>query len=290
MGNKLEFELKRPERNTRYNALHQEEPTVLRDTVQRCRRGPPCFILDASDETEATGIHLADFENAQAVSREATPQKGLQDRVASRNSVADSLRNAAYDYYQLEERLADAHKSDDIDVFADPREDVELAGFPTVGFYVTNVSQARPTSSRSPPLQLLQDDNVRVNNLRQDTISHDEYMLGSDQYTQSAPMKISPSLPLPTQPLPLAESGAPSMSSADSLMTITNSHSKKRVASSNTLDQSLKLFGSPESGYQADESSVCHHHSFASKVRPSRYRSRGRRGAKPLGEMSDNVG
>jgi hypothetical protein len=80
------------------------------------------------------------------------------------------------------------------------------------------------------------------------------------------------------------------MSSADSLMTITNSHSKKRVASSNTLDQSLKLFGSPESGYQADESSVCHHHSFASKVRPSRYRSRGRRGAKPLGEMSDNVG
>ena len=280
MGNKLEFELKRSERNTRYNALYQEEPTVLRDAVQQCRRGPPRFIVGASDETEATGIHLPDFGNAQAGSREATPQKALQDRVASQDSVVDSLRNAAYDYYQLEERLADAPGSDDVDVFADSREDVELVGLPTLGFRVTNVSQTWP----------LQNDSVRLNSLRQDTVSHDEYIFGTGQTAQTTSMKMFPSSPLPTQPLPITELNAPAMSSADSPMTITNTHGKNRVGSSDTLDQSLKLFGSPESGYQADESSVCQENSSVSKARPFRYRSRGRRSAKPLGEISDNTG
>ena len=280
MGNRLDFELKRSERNSWHNALQQPEPVVLRDTVQLSQRGPPRFIVGASDETESTEIQLADFENAQPRSREATPEKALEDRVASQDSVADSLRNAAYDYYQLEERLADLFTSDDVDVFTDAREDAELAGLPTVGFHITNVPHARS----------LRNDGVRVNSFRQDSVSHDEYIFGSDQNTQSTPMGQSPGSPLPTQLVPLTEFGAPLISSADSPITVTDSHGKNRVASLDTLDQSLKLFGSPESGYQADGSSVCPENSSAFKITPSRYQRGGKRGGKPLSEISDNVG
>jgi hypothetical protein len=289
MGNRLDFELKLSERNTRYNALHQASLPLLRDTMQSSRRGPPRFMLGASDETVATGIHLANFESAYSNSREATPQKkgkALQSRVGSEDSVANSLKNAALDYTQLEERLADVPRSDDQDIFADPMIDAEFGDLPNEGFKVNNVSHTGPSATAEAPVHPSQDEDEPGLDSQEDVNFRFEFKPTSSRgFTSPAQ-----SSPLPTSPQPLTKTGMPSSSATESPETVTGRSGKNRVASSDTLDRSLKLFISSESGYQADESSICEPNLSASKARPTRYRGKGKRSGKPLSEISDNIG
>lgn len=283
MGNRLNIDLKRCDRHARYSAAHQEGPSVLQSALQSTRRGPPRFILGVSDDTEATGINLANFDHAYAGTRETTPQKSegaLQARVGSEDSVADSLKTAAFNYSKLEERLADLPKSDDTDVFPDPSNDVDNDEIPSESQMVFNVPYAAPSASGAAPMVTSPSETIPG------SISQQDMPLQPLQSTlwPTSPAKQGSPLPsnsqLPVEMLPSSTTESPA--------TITGHSNKARVTSMDTLDRSLKLFMSSESGYQADESSFYHSESSATKTKPSRYRSKGRGGGGPLGEVSHN--
>lgn len=127
MGNRLDFDLKRSQRNMRYNALHQYASAVLPDGHLLSPASTPFarpphhnrFIVGCSeDNTEDQDFQLADFDTAYDGAPSASPYGGveaMQARIGSEESVAESLKNAAHDYGQLAE-----HLDGQDDVFADP--------------------------------------------------------------------------------------------------------------------------------------------------------------------------
>ncbi|KAK3686507.1 hypothetical protein LTR37_019754 [Vermiconidia calcicola] len=286
MGNRLDFDLERSQRNMRYNALHQHEMASVKNTASS-RRQPLRFIVGGGSE-EITELQLANSEAAYNSSREGSPEKcnhkkPLQERV---ESVADSLKDAAYDYSQLEERLGEPE-----DVFADPA-DTEN------GENITPTSETNSTEraifeylqgSRSPPPA------VRVEGKQSAPI--DTRVSSSNNFSSASTHSITlPQNPTTATPDPATHSTfllpsstwpyAPKAASS-SPSTLKASHSKDRVISTDTLDESLEMFGSPDSGYQADESSAA----SASKGVPSSNRSPGRKrsGGRVLGEISRNI-
>ncbi|KAK3696183.1 hypothetical protein LTR37_018085 [Vermiconidia calcicola] len=292
MGNRLDFDLKRSQRNMRYNALHQQDLASGKNAEQNVpssHRQPLRFIVGGGSE-ETTELQLANFEAAYNSSREGSPEKDnrkkpLQERV---ESVADSLKDAAYDYSQLEERLGEPE-----DVFADPADTGNGENMSPSS--ETNSTERAIfeylTGSRSPP------PGVRVNgkSAQLDTrlSSSNDFSSASKQHTGSPTLPQNPTaatpdpathstflLPSSTWPYaPKAASSSPS--------TLRASQHKDRVISTDTLDESLEMFGSPDSGYQADETSAA----SASKGVPLSNRSPGRKrsGGRVLSEISRNI-
>ena len=80
-------------------------------------------------------------------------------------------------------------------------------------------------------------------------------------------------------------------SSPDTLSVIADLFPKDRVTSADSLDASLALFSSPDSGYRADTNSTSPESSNEAKAAPSGYRSLAKRrmNPKPLGEESKSV-
>ena len=306
MGNRLDFDLKRSQRNMRYNALYQEKSTVGTSASLAPSRPPPRFIFGCSEETEASGIQLADFESAYRSSREASPEKdknAFQGRVDSEESVAASLKDAAFDYHQLEERLTGPPRSES-DVFADPTDPVtEFVFSPSSGRSDGKPSTAELAEGANPSSPSWRKDSAQEQSLptsgpalqyRDFTPTLPRDNASSIRFKGLPVMHLTQSTPSPPQPTSSTQAAAPlSSSSADSPASLMAWHGKDRVASSDTLDQSLQLFSSPDSGYQADKSSVGPEDGNAGKGVPTRYRGKSRRkgggSGNPLGEISRNV-
>ena len=300
MGNRLDFDLKRSQRNMRYNAL-QEETTVERPNYWvSSHHSPPRFMVGGSEDAGGTEIQLADFESAYPSSNVASPRgtnKLLPARVGSEDSVADSLKDAAYSYHQLEERLGEHPAGED--VFADPvgtkSEAVPSPSMETCFGGLLTVEHARRSGSPSP----------KKKPVTEHGIPSQSYGLSSRSFTPTLPrdnmssirfkglpvMETTQSTPSPPHIESTVQATPFSSSSADSPFTFVSWHSKDRVASSDTLDRSLPLFSSPGSGYQADKSSMSPEELTGSKNVPSRYRSKANRkgGGSPLGEISRNI-
>jgi hypothetical protein len=267
MGNKLEFDLKRSERNMRYNALHEEtaeedhgDPPLwnspaVQFTSHRTggkaglvvgQRRPSKFIFGGSEELDENDVQLANFDDAFNSARETswqTPDEPLKSRVESEESVAASLKDAVHNYSQLEEQLEGSYN-----VFADPvdaaAEDPFLS--PTAASYGT---------FRDPL------DGLCCSGL-------------PSPETQPKERTSSPS----SLPRSVHKTSMMTSSSADSPSTITAPvPGNDRVASLDTLDESLAMFSSPDSGYQADNSSLGGKSSSGSKNIPARYRSGSKR-------------
>ncbi|KAK5169362.1 uncharacterized protein LTR77_005337 [Saxophila tyrrhenica] len=118
MGNRLEFDLKRSNRNMRYNALHQG--STAESVGARCLSGRSQhrFLIGCSEDADENDLQLSDFNTAYDVSTEALPGeagKATEARMNNRDSVTESMMNAAHDYGQLRRRLEEVE-----DVFADP--------------------------------------------------------------------------------------------------------------------------------------------------------------------------
>ena len=301
MGNKLEFDLKRSDRNMRYNALHQEIAMEQLDKPFAPLRATPRFIVGGSEDTEEGGMKFADFERAYAGSREASPKKAnqlLQDRVGSQYSVADSLKDAAFDYNQLEARLRKHPSGENV------RE----------GSAEESSATLPPLSAQSQSRAFLSPEHARRSGSPspKKRRSKEELPASSSSYTLNS-RNFSPTLPrdnktsnrfkdLPVMGTTLATPSPPqiesntqnillSSSSADSPATLDGRTIKDRVASADSLDQSLQLFSTPGSGYQADKSSMSPEDSSAFKRIPSRYRSKAKRNGtgSPLGEINGNT-
>ena len=282
MRGRKDFNLKRSDRNARVGAMQQPRQLVLPSMYPSSRRGHPRFIVGASDETDATGIQLANFENAYGCgSRETTPKnksKPLQTRVGSEDSVADSIKNAALNYSQLEERLADAPTGDAEVVFADPTGAFDGAELPSEGFAIyENPIDFKSTSDakRNPALGRAFG---RASASVDDSSAHFKFKPATEPVCRG---------PEQSSPLPLYSKSTYSPPD-DSANTVTGRTNKTRVTSADTLDRSLKLFMSSESGYQADESSVLQENSSASKPTRARYRTKRERDSGVLRETSSN--
>lgn len=298
MGNRLEFDLKRSQRNMRYNALQQETEVEDMNIDPMVDRPPIRFILGSSEEIDANAFALADFENAYASSHAGSPQKDskvVQARIGSEESVADSLKEAASDYNTLEHCL-DTIESD-ANISADPAK-------------VTPASTSSQSFKEWVPEMDLEQDPAPLSDTHPPEKSTAEWMASgvnalkssgfvpispvTSQRESVSPIQSTKSTAMEGSPNPVQASlglqGDVSESSADSPPTRMNAYAKDRVTSSDTLDNSLHLFSSPGSGYQADKSSVSP--PARSKAPPaSRYGSRSKRAStsKPVGEGSSNI-
>lgn len=111
MGNRMEFEDRRAERNMRYEALQDGSPG--RRTASPSLHPSALFTFKPAPEDDEEELQFADFESAYAGSREATPQTKKEPAQQSEDSTVDSLRTSAAAYHKLHEKLEDL---DDIDI------------------------------------------------------------------------------------------------------------------------------------------------------------------------------
>ncbi len=239
MGNRLEFELKRSERNMRYNALQQETTESWETATAGLSDEELRFLLG----------HAA--EDGSNLNVESDDTKVLPTRVGSDESVAESLKDAVHDYSQLEcqlDKSADT-SADSTATMKDPFSSPESA-MPAP----LHVSHRSP----SPSPEALSSD--RTSRHYNPSMTNNRFALLSSSSANS-PSTVIGGLP----------------------------HPGYRVASPDTLDDSLAMFSSPDSGYQADNSSIGRHDSGKEKLTPARYRSViKKKGGQPGRDISKN--
>lgn len=111
------------ESNMRYNAAQIRDANGTIIGIVTPGEREPNVILGAIDITDAGDIQFSSFNNAYEGSPYGAAQRNdgsMQIRAGSDESVAQSIRNAARDYDQLQKQLNEPK-----DVFADPLEGVE---------------------------------------------------------------------------------------------------------------------------------------------------------------------
>ena len=289
MGNPLEFQLKRSNRNMRYNALHQEH-TQQEQSQQDKKSSSPVrmqarFIFGGSsgdmDANEAQ--YYPDYSTAYPGSGEGTPDKNTQlpVRVSSEDSITMSLRSASDNMERLAALLGridsdDDEKSNDEPIYdafttaSSPRSKYPQ-GRKDRGMRSDSPSPEKMTSHPLPATPVLGP---------QATPSNPHNSRSQDPFTV---------LDLEIEMLSSPHSDDTATAELPTAVRIHNSseqqyaeHDKEnRIASGDTLDQTLDMLSSPDSGYNADESSVVQTPDVegekAGKQIPRRYRSQSRR-------------
>lgn len=196
MGNRVEFELKRSDRNMRYNALHQdrthEHPGRLCPSV----RQPLRFIVGSSEESDQSGLRLPDFANAEI----ETHRTGAADSTSFSPGEPGSAELRWYD--RILKELSPSREHEPLSSPVNPW---------------TPLKPARAT--------------------------------GRDKACVKRPTVFG------STPSPLLPSSTPTITGM-LLSNTSDPYRKGRDYSSDTLDDTLPLFSSPDSGYQADKSSA----------------------------------
>ena len=291
MGNKLELDARRSERNMRYNALYQEQAQQQQEKKSSSPvRMHARFVFGGSsgdlDPNEAQ--YFPDYSSAYAGSQEGTPEKTLQhqNRISSEDSITVSLRSASDNMEKLRALLGEI----DSDGEKNPPEEDIVDAF---------------TTASSPRSKLPVGRKARA--LRSDS--------PSPEPNASFPLPATPVIgPIRSSPttshadqssngftvldieVDIVSSPASDDTATADLPTTVTQHNiqEHRVGSGDTLDQALHVLSSLDSGYKADESSEIHLTPDAGpgKQIPRRYRSQSNRnkGRKALAEISGNRG
>ena len=283
MGIRLEFDFKRSDRNMRYNALHQDEWVENRDRFLASARARKAqrFIIGGSEETDANVLQLANFENAYAGARGGTPQRSqehLKSRWGSNDSVADSLKDVASNNRTLEAHLSEL-PIEETQAAANPFDETPFhmssspgePGSAELSWYEKLLRSGSPLPEKEPT----EDEQASSPYGALDSNKFSLTTRGIESPNRFQGLPVMESMQSPEHQH--TESGQPASPRQDS---------KDRFRSSDTLDEVLPLFSSPESGYQADKSSV----SPESAMAPQRARSRYRKKLlpKPLSDLARN--
>ena len=293
MGNKLDLDLKRSERNMRYNALHQEQATQQQQQSSSPVRMHARFIFGGSsgdmDPNEAQ--YFPDYSSAYAASQESTPDKSVHpnasrpfdSRVGSEDSMTMSLRSASDNMDKLRALLGEA------DTKNTGRRDEEEA---IVDAFVT-ASSPSPRRSKLPVSK-------KGRNMRSDSPSPEKRTPRPLPATpEQGPTKFSPTfardngspnrfIVLDVETTVYDETPSPKTKPFDGVND-EQYGDENRVASDDTLDRTLEMLSSPDDGYDGDESTGVVS-SPAERQVPKRYRSQNKKGGKKvLGEVSGNM-
>lgn len=298
MGNKLELDARRSERNMRYNALLQEQ---ARQEEQKKSSSPvrmhARFFFGGSsgdlDPNEAQ--YFPDYSSAYNGSHDDTPETGHQrpTRISSEDSMTMSLRSASDNMEKLRALLGEIES----DTENEKRDKDEI---------VDAFTTASSPRSRHPI-------NRKARAMRSDS--------PSPQVSSSHPLPATPILePIDFSPTaargnespnrftvldfqidvgssPASDTTATATDLPTSLPPLQQSEDGKenRIGSGDTLDRTLDMLRSSESGYQADDSSMVQAPGTtaaagSTKQVPRRYRSQSGRtkGRRALGEITGN--
>lgn len=277
MGNKLELDLKRSERNMRYNALHQEQARQNQRKTSSPVRMHARFILGGSSGD-------MDANEAQYYPEYTTASRLQTHRISSEDSIAISLRSASDNMEKLRAMLGDIESDCDLN-----------AGDEVVDAFTTASS---PRSKRAS--------GRKSRGLRSDSPSPEKDIVAASHPLPATPIlgpsKFSPTAPRDnTSPnrftvldakVDIVSSPASDNTAIADLPTAYSGREENRIASNDTLDRTLDTLSSPASGYKADESSMVQTPDSGRKL-PKRYRSQSNRkggatGRRVLGELSGN--
>ena len=250
MGNKLELDARRSERNMRNNALHQEQQDQHKKGSSPVRMHAR-FIFGGSsgdmDPNEAQYYHASSSDPARNMSEE---NSGPPARIASEDSITISLRSASDNMEKLRALLGEIESDNEkqreeeiVDAFttaSSPRKHRSLSRKGKARAMRSDSPPPEVSSSRSlPPTPVIEPVKFCPTSARDNASPNRFQVLEVEVEVVSSPASDDTTTELPTAH--------------------TQYHSKEnRLGSGGTLDQTLEMLSSPGSGYKADDSSDVH--------------------------------
>lgn len=280
MGNKNELDARRSERNMRYNALHQEQGTNNGQTKSSSpvRMHARFFFSESSAEIDPNEAQYSQMSEQQ--------QHQHRARVGSEDSMAMSLRSASDNMEKLRALLGEID-SDGEGQSQDPITDA----FTTA----SSPRAKKPKGSKAC--------GIRSDSPLPSPYVETVYPLPATRVIE--PLKFSSTSARDNASpnrFTVLQVGAGSTASSASDDTVADlpcmiqSHvNKENAGSGDTLDKTIDMLSSPESGYRADDNSEVQQSPGSSsgfgsgKQLPKRYHSQsGRKGRKALGEVTRN--
>lgn len=283
MGNKLELDARRSERNMQYNALHQEQTQHL----QQQKSSSPIRMLarftlggSAADIDPNEAQYFPAYSTAFTSSMEGTPRGARGPaRGNSEDSMTMSLRSASDNMAKLKALLGEIDSDDGkpggeeeiVDAFTTASSPSKhQTGRKYRGIRSDSPSPQNSPSRKMPGTLIVSPKTSSPYAARNDAFLHSFTVLDVE--------------------VDIVSSSASDNTTIVDLPTTVNQHCSEqiRLGSSDTLDQTLDMLSSPDSGYRADESSDVHS-PVAGKHMPGRYQSQAaRKGRKVLGEITGN--